>query len=57
MVNTFGIFLMLFFMFTSGGLLGYSIGKANEQRAIAECEKELPRNVQCTIMAVPVDKN
>jgi hypothetical protein len=56
MDSIFGIFVVLFALFV-GSILGYSAGKANEQKAIAECEKALPRNVNCTIIAVPVDKN
>ena len=56
MDNVFGIFVVFFALFV-GSLLGYSAGKANEQKAITECEKGLPRNVNCTIIAVPVDKN
>lgn len=56
MDSIFGIFVVLFALFV-GSILGYSAGKANEQKAIAECEKTLPRNVNCTIIAVPVDKN
>jgi hypothetical protein len=40
-----------------GALFGHNIGASAANKAIAECEKTLPRNVQCTIIAVPVDKN
>ena len=56
MDNIFGLFVMIFALFI-GGLLGHDIGKSAEKKAIAECEKTLPRNVQCTIIGVPVDKN
>ena len=56
MDNVFGLFVMIFALFV-GGLLGHDIGKSAEKKAIAECEKTLPRNVQCTIIGVPVDKN
>jgi hypothetical protein len=56
MDNGFGFFIMIFAALI-GGVLGHDVGKTDERRAITECEKTLPRNVQCTIVAVPVDKN
>lgn len=56
MDDVFGLFVMIFALFI-GGLFGYDIGKSAEKKALAECEKTLPRNVQCTIIGVPVDKN
>jgi hypothetical protein len=56
MDNGFGIFVIILATLI-GGVFGYDIGKSDEKRVITECEKTLPRNVQCTIMAVPVDKN
>ena len=56
MENGFGFIIMLFALFI-GGLLGYDTGKSAERKALTECEKTLPRNVQCTIIGVPVDKN
>jgi hypothetical protein len=50
-------FILYFFAFVVGCLLGYSTGNFNEREAIEACEKELPRNVNCKVMAVPVDKN
>jgi hypothetical protein len=47
---------LLFFLFV-GLLFGFQYGQAEAKKAILECEKELPRNVNCTIIAVPVDKN
>ena len=53
-----GITIVFFLLFTFiGALFGYNIGASTANKAIAECEKTLPRNVQCTIIAVPVDKN
>lgn len=51
--------VVIFFIFFSfmGGLMGHSIGTYREKMAILECEKDLPRNVNCKIIAVPVDKN
>ncbi len=46
----------VFFAFT-GYILGHGIGTNDMEIAIKECEKELPRNVNCKIIAVPVDKN
>lgn len=46
-----------FFAIVIGCLLGFSIGTYDAREAIAECQKELPRNVECKIIAVPVDKN
>ncbi len=56
MSNLFGLVVVLFAVFI-GGLFGHDIGKLNERRALSECEKTLPRDVTCTIIAVPVDKN
>jgi len=56
MENVFGLFVMIFALFI-GVLLGHDIGKSAEKKALTECEKTLPRNVQCTIIGVPVDKN
>lgn len=39
------------------GIIGHSMGSYEMKEAIKECEKTLPRNVNCTIIAVPVDKN
>lgn len=39
-----------------GGLFGYGMGTSETKAIIKECEKELPRNVQCKIIAVPIDK-
>ena len=50
-----GIFLVFSMLF--GGFGGYMIGDYNSRQAITECQKELPRNVNCKIIAVPVDKN
>jgi len=53
-----GITLVFFALFTFiGALFGYNAGAYTANKAIAECEKTLPRNVHCTIIAVPVDKN
>jgi len=46
----------VFFAFT-GYILGHGIGTDDANIAIKECEKELPRNVHCKMIAVPVDKN
>jgi hypothetical protein len=43
--------------FIFGGLAGYMTGDYERKVAVTECQKELPRNVHCTIIAVPVDKN
>ncbi len=40
-----------------GTTLGFMWGTHDSRVAIAECQKELPRNVTCTMIAVPVDKN
>lgn len=50
-------FVFLAFFAFIGGLYGHNIGASEAKQAIAECEKTLPRNVHCTIIAVPVDKN
>ena len=56
MDNTFvGFFMVFSFLF--GGLGGYIWGDYESKVAITECQKELPRNVNCKIIAVPVDKN
>ena len=53
-----GITIVFFALFAFiGGLFGYNMGQYDAKQAIRECEKTLPRNVQCTIIAVPVDKN
>ena len=56
MNDTYSLIFLAFFTFV-GALMGYSIGESKAREAIAACEKELPRNVNCTIIAVPVDKN
>jgi hypothetical protein len=50
-------FILYFFAFVVGVLLGYSTGDFEAREAIEECQKELPRNVNCKVIAVPVDKN
>ena len=53
-----GITIVFFVLFTFiGALFGHYFGASTANKAIAECEKTLPRNVQCTIIAVPVDKD
>ena len=53
-----GVTIVFFLLFTFiGALFGHNIGASPANKAIAECEKTLPRNIQCTIIAVPVDKN
>jgi hypothetical protein len=47
---------MLFFAFV-GGLFGFQFGQYESKQAIEECQKELPRNINCKVIAVPVDKN
>ena len=49
------VFMMLFAFL--GSLIGYGVGTSDNKIAIQECEKELPRNVNCKMIAVPVDKN
>jgi len=56
MSDKINIGFLLFFLFI-GLLFGFQYGQAEAKKAILECEKELPRNVNCTIIAVPVDKN
>ena len=50
-------FILIFFFGFLGLLFGYQFGEANAKQAIQECEKELPRNVNCKLIAVPADKN
>ncbi len=38
-------------------LVGIAIGSNESKQALKECEKNLPRNEHCVIVAVPVDKN
>ena len=52
-----GGFLFMFLFALIGTVFGYGIGSLNSTIAIEQCEKELPRNVNCKIIAVPVDKN
>ena len=53
-----GIVFVFFAVFAfMGGLFGYGIGTSEMKAAIKECEKELPRNVQCKIIAVPGENN
>lgn len=40
-----------------GVSFGFMWGNNDSKVAIHECQKTLPRNVNCTIIAVPVDKN
>lgn len=51
------IFVFLAAFAFIGGLLGYNLGQYEAKQAITECEKTLPRNVECKIIAVPVDKD
>ena len=50
-------FLFMLFCGFIGFLFGHSFGQNEAKMAIEECQKELPRNVNCKIIAVPVDKN
>lgn len=50
-------FIIAGIMLVTGVSAGYLFGKDKERTLRSECEKELPRNVSCTIIAVPVDKN
>ena len=53
-----GIVFVFFAVFASmGGIFGYGMGTSEMKAVIKECEKELPRNVECKIIAVPVDKD
>ena len=53
-----GITFVFFAVFAVvGGIFGYGFGQNEAKVAITECQKELPRNVNCKIIAVPVDKN
>lgn len=53
-----GVVIIFFAVFAFiGGLFGHNIGTYDMKAAIKECEKELPRNVECKIIAVPVDKD
>jgi hypothetical protein len=53
-----GITFVFFAVFAIiGGIFGYGFGQNEAKVAITECQKELPRNVNCKIIAVPVDKN
>ena len=53
-----GIAIVFFVLFTFiGGLFGHNIGSSEMKAVIKECEKELPRNVECKIIAVPVNKD
>jgi hypothetical protein len=57
MDDTFYAIIILVLGVVFGGIIGYSAGSFEAKEAIAECQKELPRNVNCKIIAVPVDKN
>ena len=49
-----------FFMaicFGFGVFGGYMMGDYDRRIAIIECQKQLPRDVYCKIIAVPVDRN
>ena len=50
-------FIIACIMLVTGLFAGHMLGKDNERSLRSECEKELPRNVACKIIAVPVDKN
>jgi hypothetical protein len=49
-------FVFMFFFAFIGGLFGYQFGQIEAKQAIEECQKELPRNINCKVIAVPVDK-
>lgn len=51
------VFVFIVVFAFNGGLIGYGIGTSEMKAVIQECEKELPRNVECKIIAVPVDKD
>lgn len=36
-----------------GAILGYDMGIQKQREVIVQCQKELPRNQYCTIIAVP----
>lgn len=38
-------------------ILGMNVGASDAKQVLKECEKNLPRNENCVIVAVPVDKN
>lgn len=47
-------------LLVQSGLLDYTkivVPEHEKFAELSECEKELPRNVSCKIIAVPVDKN
>ena len=50
-------FILLFFFAFIGGLFGFQFGQSEAKQAIEECQKELPGNINCKVIAVPVDKN
>ncbi len=56
MNTVFNAGFIIFFAFT-GYMLGHGMASDDAKVAIQECEKELPRNVNCKMIAVPVDKN
>jgi len=49
-------FVFMFFFAFIGSLFGYQFGQSEAKQAIEECQKELPRNINCKVIAVPVDK-
>ena len=52
-----GVAILFFVIFTFvGALFGHHMGTYESKDIKRECEKELPRNVECKIIAVPVDK-
>ena len=50
------VFVFIAVFAFNGGLIGYGMGTSETKAIIKECEKELPRNVECKIIAVPIDK-
>lgn len=56
-MESFFVPMMLVVTAFAGFALGADYGRQEGKVAVAECEKELPRNVHCRIIAVPVDKN
>lgn len=51
------VFVMVIVAVIMGFVIGNDYGRREDKISITECEKELPRNVHCKIIAVPVDKN
>lgn len=57
MPNRAGDFLVCAFALFVGVVMGVSLGVVEAQTLIQKCEKDLPRNQHCELIAVPKESH